>query len=149
MITDTTIDHDTFTITFKRAFAAPREQIFDAWTQAEHIKHWWDPTGLPLSGCVVDLRPAGTFTFTNQDSAHSPPFSGVYRVIDRPSTLVFEALGAIGTVKLDALDGATQMTVTIQCASAEHFTQFLKLGVDTNTDRTFDNLVAYMLKKAS
>lgn len=40
------------------------------------------------------------------------------------------------------------MTVSIRCASADHLDQFLKLGVDVNTDRTFDNLVDYLRKSA-
>src|SRR5690242_6654422 len=142
--TKTNIDRDTLTITFQREFGTPREQVFAAWTEPEHIKHWWDPTGVPLSECVVDLRPGGAFKFTNRDSAHSPPFTGVYRVIERPHQLVFEALGAVGTVRLEASQGVTQMTVSIRCGSADHLEQFLKLGVDVNTDRTFDNLVRYL-----
>jgi uncharacterized protein YndB with AHSA1/START domain len=146
--TKTTIDRDTLTITFQRKFGAPREHVFAAWTEPEHMKHWWDPTGQPLSECVIDLRPGGGFKFTNRDSAHSPPFAGVYRVVERPSQLVFEALGAVGTVRLESKDGATHMTVSIRCASADHLDQFLKLGVDVNTDRTFDNLVDYLRKSA-
>jgi hypothetical protein len=41
------------------------------------------------------------------------------------------------------------MTVTIRCGSAEHLEMFLKLGIDEGTDRTFDNLVAYMAKQAA
>ena len=146
--TKTSIDHDTFTITFHRKFGAPREQVFAAWTEPEHVKHWWDPTGEPLSECVVDLRPGGAFKFTNRDSAHSPPFTGVYRVVERPSQLVFEAMGAVGTVRLELRDSATHMTVSIRCASADHLEQFLKLGVDVNTDRTLDHLVDYLRKAA-
>src|SRR5512141_91516 len=115
--TKTTIDRSNFTITFRRTLGASREQVFDAWTRPEHIEHWWDPTGTPLSECLVDLRPGGSFKFTNQDSAHSPPFSGVYRRIERPSLLEFDALGAVGTVQLDAKESATYMTVSIRCAS--------------------------------
>lgn len=39
------------------------------------------------------------------------------------------------------------MTVTIRCASAEHLEQFVKLGADVGTDRTFDNLVEYVANK--
>jgi uncharacterized protein YndB with AHSA1/START domain len=140
----TTIDRDSLTITFKRTLAATREQVFDAWTMPAHIKHWWDPTGTPLSECQVDLRPGGSFKFTNRDSAHSPPFSGVYRSIERPSKLVFDALGAVGTVQLDGNGSTTQMTVSIRCASAEHLEQFLKLGVQDGTAQTLDNLVTYL-----
>jgi uncharacterized protein YndB with AHSA1/START domain len=146
--TNMSIDRNTFTIIFNRTFAASREQIFDAWTQPEHIKQWWDPTGTPLAECLVDLRPGGTFKFTNRDSAHSPPFAGVYRSIERPTELVFEALGALGTVRLETADSATQMVVSIRCSSAQHLEEFLRLGVDEGTARTLDNLVAHVSKES-
>jgi uncharacterized protein YndB with AHSA1/START domain len=140
----TTIDQATFTITFRRTFRAPREDVFDAWTRSDQLAEWWDPTGARLTECAIDLRPGGAFRFANQDSAHGPPFSGVYQVIDRPSLLVFDAMGALGTVRLETDGGATQMTVTIRCASAEHLETFVRLGVDRGTDQTLDNLVAYL-----
>lgn len=145
--TKTLVDRKNFTITFTRSFAASCEQVFDAWTRPEHIEHWWDPSGVPLSECVVDLRPGGAFKFTNRDSGHAPPFAGVYRVVNRPTELTFEALGSVGTVRLEATDTETQMTVSIRCASAEHLGQFLKLGVDVGTAQTLDNLVEYLSSK--
>lgn len=141
----TTIDRTTHTITFRRSFAAPPEEVFAAWTEPERIEQWWDPSGTPLAECTVDLRPGGAFRFVNA-SGHAPPFSGVYRVIERPAQLVFDAMGALGTVRLEASEGATRMTVTIRCSSAEHLEQFVKLGVAEGTDRTLDNLVAYVRK---
>jgi len=52
-------------------------------------------------------------------------------------------------VRLTEEKGGTHMTVTIRCGSAEHLEMFLKLGIDEGTDRTFDNLVAYMAKQAA
>jgi uncharacterized protein YndB with AHSA1/START domain len=145
----TTIDRATHTITFHRTFQAPREDVFDAWTQPEQIAEWWDPTGARLEACAVDLRPGGAFTFINRSSAHSPPFAGVYKTIDRPGLLVFDAMGALGTVRIEAAGGATQMTVTIRCSSAEHLAQFVKLGVDVGTDSTLDNLVSFVTSRAA
>ena len=48
-------------IVITRAFDAPRTVVFDAWTKAEHVAHWWDPSGAPLAVCEIDLRPAGAF----------------------------------------------------------------------------------------
>ncbi len=145
----TTIDRETNTITFQRRLAAPREDVFDAWTRPDEISRWWDPSGAKLTRCEIDLRPGGTFTFVNAGNAHSPPFTGTYRVIDAPAQLVFDAMGAVGTVTLASEKSGTHMTVTIRCASAEHLEMFLKLGVHEGTDRTFDNLVAYMAKHAA
>ena len=143
--TKTSIDRSTSTIIFQRAFSAPRDDVFDAWTDPQQIKLWWDPTGTPLRDCAVDLRPGGAFCFT-MASDHAPPFAGVYRVIERPAQLVFEAMGAVGTVRLEAEAATTHMIVSIRCASADHLEQLLKLGVDVGTDQTLDNLVAHVVR---
>src|SRR4051812_7579012 len=140
------LDRATFTITFERLLSAPREQVFDAWTKPEHVTEWWDPTGTPLSECTIDLRAGGTFRFVNRGNAHAPPFEGAYRVIERPAKLVFEALGAVGTVLLEERGADTHLTVTIRCASAEHLEQLVKVRVDAGTNQTLDNLVAYLQK---
>jgi uncharacterized protein YndB with AHSA1/START domain len=138
------VDPATFTITFERSLAADREQVFDAWTKPEQISQWWDPTGSPLVECTIDLRVGGAFRFVND--GHSPPFEGVYRIVDRPAKLVFDALGAVGTVLVESRGARTHLTVTIRCASAEHLEQLVKVGVAVGTDKTLDNLVAHLQK---
>jgi uncharacterized protein YndB with AHSA1/START domain len=137
---NTTIDKKTFTITFERRVPANREEVFDAWTRPEQIAEWWDPTGTRLAECRIDLRPGGAFHFAN--TGHSPPFTGTYSIVDRPSKLVFEALGSVGTVLLERAGPATQMKVTIRCGSKEQLDHFIRLGVAKDTERTLDNLVA-------
>ena len=137
-----TIDQESFTLTFERTLPASTDEVFDAWTRPEQITAWWDPTGTPLVECTVDLRPKGAFRFVN--AGHSPPFAGVYQAVERPSKLVFEALGSLGTVSLEPEGTGTHMRVTIRCGSAEHFQMFLKLGVKDNTTKTMDNLVAHL-----
>lgn len=68
-----------------------------------------------------------------------PPFIGTYCAIVSPSKLVFEALGAVGTMDLQDVTGTTSITVTISRRSSRHL---LKMGVDAGTARTLDNLVA-------
>lgn len=136
------VDRSDRTINFRRTLSTTPEDVFDAWTRPERISQWWDPTGARLSACSVDLRPGGQFRFEN--GGHSPPFTGTYRIVERPTKLVFEAMGAVGTVSLKASGASTIMHVTISCPSDEHFEMFLKLGVDTNTTKTMDNLVAHL-----
>ena len=140
----TTIDRRANSISMVRSFDAPRERIFEAWTNPEHIICWWDPTGVPLATCEVDLRPGGSFSFVNQATHGAPAFDGVYREISPPARLVFEAMGSVGTVALEDLGGRTLMTVTIQCRTPEQLEQFIKMGVDVGTSQTLDNLVAYL-----
>jgi uncharacterized protein YndB with AHSA1/START domain len=140
------IDREKLTITFERKLRASCEDVFDAWTLPEEIADWWDPTGARLKSCQIDLRVGGTFTFEND--GHGPPFSGVYRVVERPRRLVFEALGSVGTVALTDNGETTHMKVEIRCSSADHLEQFLKLGVATDTEQTLDNLVELMDRRA-
>ncbi len=77
-------------IVITRAFDAPRTVVFDAWTKAEHVAHWWDPSGAPLAVCEIDLRPTGAFRFVHggpDGMKHS--FAGIYREISAPARLVF------------------------------------------------------------
>jgi uncharacterized protein YndB with AHSA1/START domain len=138
----TTIDQETFTITFHRELPVSRAEVFDAWTKPEQIAEWWDPTGARLVTCEIDLRPGGAFRFVND--GHGPPFAGTYAVIERPSRLVFEAMGSVGTVALETAGSGTRMSVTIRCASKGQLEQFVTMGVAPNTDRTLDNLVRYI-----
>ncbi|MGH6857410.1 MAG: SRPBCC domain-containing protein [Methylocella sp.] len=138
------VDRDAHAIVLTRTFAAPREQVFEAWTRPEHIACWWDPASVRLAECEIDLRLGGAFKFVTQRSPGVPPFSGIYREIAPPELLVFEAMGAIGRVVLSDVGGKTLMTVTIKCGSSAQLDQFVKMGVDVGTSQTLDNLVVYL-----
>jgi uncharacterized protein YndB with AHSA1/START domain len=138
------VDRSTHTIIMTRSFTASRELIFDAWTQPEQVACWWDPSGERLAECEIDLRTGGAFKFVNQSTSGAPPLVGKYREIVPPGKLVFEAMGAIGTVILEDSDGGTMMTVAIKCTSEAHLEQFVAMGVDVGTSQTLDNLVRYV-----
>jgi Activator of Hsp90 ATPase homolog 1-like protein len=44
-----------------RIFDAPREVVWQAWTQPEQVSVWWGPRGMssPLDRIEMDLRPGG------------------------------------------------------------------------------------------
>ena len=44
-----------------RAFDAPRELVFAAWTEPERLKRWWGPKSFTMPFCEIDLRPGGVF----------------------------------------------------------------------------------------
>jgi uncharacterized protein YndB with AHSA1/START domain len=141
------IDRRTHTIRLVRMFAAPRSEIFEAWTKPEHVTCWWDAAGEPLKACEIDLRPGGAFRFVAK-SQPDMAFAGTYSEIVPPERLVFEALGATGRVFLQDIAGGTRMTVEIECRSAEQLEQYLKMGVDVGTSQTLDNLVGYVGRRS-
>jgi uncharacterized protein YndB with AHSA1/START domain len=42
-----------------RVFDAPRELVFEAWSDPEHLKHWWGPHGFSLPFLEMDQRVGG------------------------------------------------------------------------------------------
>ncbi|MBC9914589.1 SRPBCC family protein [Chitinophaga varians] len=51
-------NQDTF---ISRIINAPQELVFDAWTQEEHLQHWYAPKGCVVQFAQVDIRPGGGF----------------------------------------------------------------------------------------
>jgi uncharacterized protein YndB with AHSA1/START domain len=104
-----------------RILDAPRELVFKAWTEPEHLVHWSCPHGFTLTHCEGDLRPGGAW----RSCMRSPEgrdlwLGGVYREIVAPERLVFthawdDADGKPGhetvvTVTLADHQGKTQMS---------------------------------------
>lgn len=50
--------------TISRVFNAPRELVFRAFTQAEHLKHWWGPKGASVKIYKFDVKPGGIFHYS-------------------------------------------------------------------------------------
>jgi uncharacterized protein YndB with AHSA1/START domain len=44
-----------------RIFKAPRELVWRALTDAEHLKHWWGPRDMKTLLCEMDARPGGSW----------------------------------------------------------------------------------------
>lgn len=46
-----------------RVFDAPRELVWDAFTQRQHIAQWWGPRGFTNTIHAMDVHPGGRWTF--------------------------------------------------------------------------------------
>lgn len=47
----------------ERRFSAPRELVYAALTEAEHLSKWMSPPGMEMSDCTVDARVGGVFHY--------------------------------------------------------------------------------------
>ncbi|MBL4755411.1 MAG: SRPBCC domain-containing protein [Flavobacteriales bacterium] len=52
------------TVTLKRTFNAPIKLVWEAWTQPEHIAHWWSPDGLETKVVEHDFKVGGNWRYT-------------------------------------------------------------------------------------
>ncbi|HEX7153210.1 MAG TPA: SRPBCC domain-containing protein [Thermoanaerobaculia bacterium] len=47
-----------------RTFDAPRGLVFKAWTEREHLMHWWGPAAMTMELLTADIRPGGTMHYS-------------------------------------------------------------------------------------
>src|SRR5579862_4793697 len=74
-----------------RVFDAPRELVFECWTQAEHLQHWQGaPRGFTVTSSESDIRPGGFFRICMRSPEGLDRWlEGVYREIVKGERLVF------------------------------------------------------------
>jgi uncharacterized protein YndB with AHSA1/START domain len=44
-----------------REFAAPRNLVWQAWTDPQHVGQWWGPDGFTVTTHEIDFRPGGVW----------------------------------------------------------------------------------------
>jgi uncharacterized protein YndB with AHSA1/START domain len=73
-----------------RLYDAPRELVFRAWTEPEHLRRWCAPRGFAIPFADGDLRPGGAWhtTMIAPDGTEHR-LVGTYRDIVPPARLVF------------------------------------------------------------
>ena len=78
-------------IVIARVFDAPRELVFEAWTNPEHLPKWFGPKGFTLTTHEIDIRVGGRwrFVFVGPDGT-SWDNRMVFLEVRRPELLVFD-----------------------------------------------------------
>lgn len=73
-----------------RTVQAPRARVWQAWTDADELKHWWGPKGCKLTVESLDFREGGFFHYAMKYS-NGPAMWGrfLYREIAAPERLVW------------------------------------------------------------
>jgi uncharacterized protein YndB with AHSA1/START domain len=73
-----------------REFDAPREKIFQAWTDPELLKEWFTPRPWTVSHAEMDVRPGGSSLIVmNGPNGEEFPNRGVYLEVVPNEKLVF------------------------------------------------------------
>jgi uncharacterized protein YndB with AHSA1/START domain len=103
-----------FTIT--RVFDAPRDLVWKAWTDPEHVARWFGPRGIttPASTIRMDVRPGGTFelTMVGDDDGTEYPSGGTFVEVEEPERLMWRDrdIDLTVTVTFADLGDRTEMT---------------------------------------
>jgi uncharacterized protein YndB with AHSA1/START domain len=86
MKTDNFTDRE---VVITRVIDAPRELVWEAWTNPKHADKWWGPNGFVNTTESMDLRVGGEWKYmmVGPDGTHYPNHM-VYKEVTPPSKLV-------------------------------------------------------------
>lgn len=146
-----------------REFAAPRELVFEACTNARHVAQWWGPRGFTAPVCEWDARPGSKiYVVMRAPNGTRYPMGGEFREVMPPERLV-TVTGALNeqgklmfeilhTMTLAERDGRTKLTmhsrVITAMAGAEKYIGGFEAGMTQSLERLAE-LLAKPTKKTT
>ena len=81
---------DSHSLSVERVVPGAINDVFDAWLNPTQLSRWMTPgPSMSVPVAEVDPRVGGRFYIVMRSSGRDIPHEGEYRVIDRPSRLVF------------------------------------------------------------
>jgi uncharacterized protein YndB with AHSA1/START domain len=137
------------TVRAVREFDAPRDLIWRAHTEPEHVKNWMlGPDGWTMPVCEIDLRPGGRWhwRWRNEKTGEEFGMTGEYREVRRPERLVnTESWGddwpeSVSTAEFAEANGKTTLTVTAEWPSKEARDRAIATGMNEGWGKSYDRL---------
>ncbi|MFD0589312.1 SRPBCC domain-containing protein [Paenibacillus sp. GCM10027627] len=85
-----TSNTDNKELVITREIDAPRELVFQVWSEAEHLKQWWGPKGFEVIVKHLDFREGGFFHYGMQAPDGNQMWGKfVYQEIKSPEKIVW------------------------------------------------------------
>jgi len=151
------------TTTLRRTYPATPETVWALWTTPAGIGRWWAPEGFVTEVQTLELRPGGelVYTMTATGAAQVEFMKGAglplttesrktFTEIDSPHRLAYRSLidfvpgqepyEHLTVVELTAVDGGTEVTMTMEALHDDEWTQRLVAG----RANELDNLTALL-----
>jgi uncharacterized protein YndB with AHSA1/START domain len=146
-----------------RLFDAPRELVFEAWTDPKQMARWWGPKGFTNPVCEMDVRPGGPYRIVMRSPEGAEyPLKGIFHEIVKPVKIVFTdnweehpadwhelllkygadrpAREALNTVTFEDRDGKTLLTIRTLFESVAVRDAMVKMGMNEGWSQSLDRL---------
>ena len=133
---------------FRRVFDAPRELVWTAMTQPEHLPRWYGPRKMTSVVKEMDFRVGGTWriVMTSPDGREAG-FSGEYLLIDPPKKLsqtwrfeMFPDAETVETIEFEAQGDYTVVRGTVVHKTVENRDAHLGSGMEHGMRETYERL---------
>lgn len=101
-----------------RLLDAPRDLVWEVWTNPEHIKEWWGPNGFSLTTRSMKVAPGAIWDFIMHGMGRDWDNKIEYTEVKRPSFLSYKHTGLENedynftvSVFFEEVDGKTLLTM--------------------------------------
>lgn len=150
MMANTTKDRE---IIVTRVIDAPRDLVFAAWTEREHVEQWWLPSGGTTN--EWNAKPGGLWRYsTPGPGGASYAFKVRFIEIAKPTRFVYDhgtdadnAPEPVRTsVTFEEEGGKTRVTLQLLFATAAAREEAAKYGAIGGAKAALENLAKYLAK---
>lgn len=143
-------------LVFERTVELRPEQIWAAWTQPEHVVHWFTPAPWKTLSCDIELRPGGIFrTVMCSPDGEQHPHVGCFLEVTENRRLVWtDALapgyGPAATpfitayITLEPDGSGTRYHARARHKNSEDMLRHVDMGFEHGWGLALDQMVAYM-----
>lgn len=141
-----------FEIVNVREFDAPRERLFAAFSNPEHLAQWWGPNGFTNEFSDFDLRPGGAWRLVMRgpDGAEYEMEKEFVEVVE-PERIVVDHLDPVHRFRLTMIfaerDGKTGLTWRMLFADPAEGAR-IEGFIRSANEENFDRLEDYLAKSA-
>ena len=140
-----------------RVFDAPRELVYQAWLDPEHLANWYGPQNFGVARTDIEQKPGGTYLIVMQgpDGKEYPNQGVINEMVENEKLVMTQidndedgntALEMVNTITFEEEDGKTRMTlhVAVLKASPQHL-EMLPYA-EAGWKAAFEKMAAYFTK---
>lgn len=140
-------------IVVSRVIDAPREIVFAAFTEREHVERWWVPSGTTTHEWNAEPGGIWRYSMPDRDGALNP-FKVTFIEITKPDRLVYDyesdVQGAPEPVRTNVTfeeeNGKTKVTLQLQFGTAAEREKAVKYGGIVGAMQALEDLADYLAK---
>ncbi|MEX0773973.1 MAG: SRPBCC domain-containing protein [Balneolales bacterium] len=142
-----------------RIFDAPRELVFETYSDCKHLKNWWGPRTWPLSYCKMDFRVGGAWHFcmSGPNEGDESWGKGIYKEIAEPERIVYndyfsdkdgnineDMPSTLATFEFAEHEGKTKITCRSEYQKPADLKKVLEMGMVEGMTETLDRLEEHL-----
>ena len=138
-------------LTITRVFNAPRQLVWEVWTNPEHIAKWWGPTGMETRVEKQDFKVGGSWRYAmtmpnGQDFIAEGTFEEIVEHIKIVSAADFKPMtqGVTLSNLFEDEGTGTRLTFDVIHPTAEYAKQQKDMGFEKGWGSHFDRMQEYV-----